>query len=241
VAMLVLLAVSVILINLVLALVLLGIAARRQRERADGRPDHGWGVPITEEVDVVMAYAETATAAAERALEEADEAHHRAVQAAAARDIAEQRHRLELKHAEAAGEEHQLVQRAALDAYRRGQLSVAELNRVWQHAQVMAEPTARPAAVPLGWELRVRDARRKYEQAEAEVARAEEDAHRKAVTAATLADDAQAAESLRSVAMRSASTGLVGLLRATWADPTTGWHRNPPSGTRRGQSVSVAR
>ena len=221
-SMLVLLIVGAIQVNLLLALVLLGIVAHRQHERADVRTDHGWGVPITDEVDVVAACAETATAAAERALEEADQAEHAAVQAAAARDMAEQRHRLARKRAEAAGEARQLLQRAALDAYQRRQLSVAELNRIWQHAQVMVEPTPRPAAVPLGWELRVREARRRYEQAEVEAARAEEGARRKAVTAATLAKEAQAAKSLLSVAMRSASTGLVGLLRATWADPVTG-------------------
>lgn len=204
---------------LLLALVLLGIVARRQRELADLRTEHG--VPITDEVEVVAAYAETAAAAAQRALEEADEAQHRAIRAAALRDMAEQRHRLAVKHAEAAGEAHQLVQRAALDAYQRRQLSVAELNRIWQHSQVMVAPAPRPAAVPLGWELRVREARRRYEQAAADASRAEEEAHRRAVAAAALAEDAKAAESLLRGARRSASTGLVGLLRAAWAEPAT--------------------
>ena len=199
-------------VNLLLAVVLLGIAAYRQHERADP-------LPVTDEVDVVAAYAETATAAAEHALEQADQALHAAVEAAAARDMAEQRHRLALKHAQAAGESRQLLQRAALDAYQRRQLSVTELNRIWQHAQVIAEPPSRPAAVPLGWELRVREARRRYEQAEAEAARADEEARSRAATAETLAEEARAAESLRSAAMHSASTGLVGLLRANWAEP----------------------
>jgi hypothetical protein len=219
---LVVLIVGAIQVTLVLALVLLGIVAYRQHERADMRTDHGWAVSITDEVDVVAAYAETAAAAARRALEEADEAQHQAEQAAAVREMAERRHRLALRHAQAAGEPHQLVQRAALDAYRRRQLSVSELNRIWQHAQAMVEPAARPAAVPLGWELRVREARRRYEQAETEAARAEEDARHKAATAAALAVGAQAAESHLSVARRSANTGLVGLLRATWAGPITG-------------------
>ena len=208
-------------VNLLVALVLLGIAAYRQHERAEIQTDYGSAVPITDEVDVVAAFAETATTAAERALEEADQAQHAAIQAAAARDMAEQRHRLALKHAEAAGEAHQLLQRAALDAYQRGQLSVAELNRIWQHTHVMAKPTSGPATMPLGWELRVHEARRRYEQAEAEAARAEEEARRKAVTATTLANEARAAESLLRAARRSANTGLVGLLRATWADPVT--------------------
>jgi hypothetical protein len=241
VSLLVLLILGAILLTLVLDLVLLGIVAHRHHECASAQPDHDGAVPITDEVDVVVAYAETATAAAQRALEEADQAHHRAVQAAAVRDIAEQRHRLIRKNAEAAGEAHQLVQRAALDAYRRGHLSAAELNRIWQQAQVMAAATACPAAVPLGWELRVDEARQKYEQAEADMARAEEDAHRKAATAATLAADAQAAQSLSWVAIRSANTGLVGLLRATWADPATSRPENPPTAAHRGQRISVAR
>lgn len=226
-------------LTLVLDLVLLGIVAHRHRGRADVRPEHGGAVPITDEVDVVVAYAETAAAAAQRALEEADQAHHRVVQAAAVRDMAEQRHRQALKHAEAAGETHQLVQRAALGAYQRGQLSVSELNRIWQHAQVLAEPPASPAAMPLGWELREREARQNYEQAAADMAKAEEDARHKAATAAALAEDAQAAESHRSAAMRSANTGLVGLLRATWADP--GRPQNPPGGAHLGQEVGAAR
>lgn len=217
VSILVLLLAGAIQVNLLLAVVLLGVVARRQHEHAELRWDEGWAVPITDEVDVVAAYAETATAAAEHALAEADHAEHAALLAAAARDMAEQRHRLARKHAETAGEAHQLVQRAALDAYQRGQLSVAELNRIWQHAQVTAAPTPRPAAMPLGWELRVREARRRYDQAEAEAARAEEDARHKAATAATLAEEAQAAKSLHSAAIHSASTGLVGLLRASWA------------------------
>jgi hypothetical protein len=207
---------------LLLTVVLLGIAARRQHELADPATEHGWAVPITDEVDVVAAYAETATAAAKRAQEEADQAEHAALQAAAARDMAEQRHRLALRHAESAGESHRLLQRAALDAYQRRQLSVTELNRIWQHTQVVADPAPRPAAVPLGWELRVREARRRYEQAEAAAARAEQEARRTAATAAALATEAQSADALLGAARRSASTGLVGLLRANWADPVAG-------------------
>jgi hypothetical protein len=180
-------------------------------------------VPITDEVDVVAAYAQAAATEAERALDEADQAQYRAVHAAAARDMAERRYRLALKHAAAAGEPHRLVQRAALDAYQSRQLSVAELNRIWQQVQVLVEATPRPAAVaPLGWELRVREARRQYEQAATDAARVEEEARLKTVTATTLAEEARAAESHLSVAVRSANTGLVGLLRASWADPVTG-------------------
>jgi hypothetical protein len=207
--------------SLLLAVVLLGIAARRQRELADRQAEPGGSVPITDEVDVVAADAELATAAAQRAQDEADHAHDRALWAATTRDIAEQRHRQVLKHAEAAGQAHQLVQRAALDAYQRGQLSVDELNRIWRHAESTAEATPRPVAVPLGWEVRVLEARRRYEQAAAEAAQAEEEAQRTAATAAALAGDARAAEALLSAARRSANIGLVGLLRATWADPVT--------------------
>jgi hypothetical protein len=201
---------------------LLGIAARHDRERTDGGTDQGWGVHPTDEVDVVAAYAEAATAAAERAQLEAEQAQHQAMRAAAARDIAGQRHRLAVRRAEAAGDAHELVQRAALDAYRRRQLTVAELNRIWHHAQVMAESTPHRATMPLGWELRVREARTQHVQAVVEAARAEEDARLKGFTAATLAEEARAAESLLAAARHSASTGLVGLLRATWVGSTTG-------------------
>ena len=205
--------------TLLLAVVLLGIAARRQRELADRQAEHDGSVFITDEVDVAATDAELATAAAQRALDEADQAQEKALWASATRDIAEQRHRQVLKHAEAAGQTRQLVQRAALNAYQRGQLSVDELNRIWRHAQMTAEPTPGPAAVPLGWELRVREARRRYEQAAAAATRAEEEAQRTAATAAALAHDARAAESLLSAARRSANSGLVGLLRAAWAGP----------------------
>ena len=221
--MLVLLIIGAIQVTLLLALVLLGIIARRQYECADPGSDHAWGVPITDEVDVVADYAQAAAAASEQALEAADQAQHQAVHAIAARDMAERRYRFALKHAEAAGEPHRLVQRAAVNAYQSGQLSVAELNRIWQHTQVMVEPTPRSAAVaPLGWELRVRAARRHYEQAAADAARVQEDVRLKTVAANTLAEDARAAESHLAVALRSANTGLVGLLRAAWADPATG-------------------
>ncbi|GGN41890.1 hypothetical protein FHR83_003059 [Actinoplanes campanulatus] len=206
---------------LLLAVVLLGIAARRQRELADRQAEHGGSVFITDEVDVAAADVELATAAAQRALDEADQAHDRALWASTTRDIAELRHRQVLRQAEAAGRTHQLVQRAALNAYQRGQLSVGELNLIWRHAHTTAESTQTPAAVPLGWELRVLESRRRYEQAAAAAAQAEEEAQQTAATAAALADDMRAAELRLSAAQRSANIGLVGLLRATWADPVT--------------------
>ncbi|WP_433296279.1 hypothetical protein ACQP2F_38005 [Actinoplanes sp. CA-030573] len=73
--------------------------------------------------------------------------------------------------------------------------------------------------MPLGWELRVRESQRRYEQAAAEAERAEDEARRTAASAAALAAEARGAESLLSAARRSANVGLVGLLRAAWADP----------------------
>jgi hypothetical protein len=205
---------------LLAGLIFLGVLARRQREQADQGPDPGLGVPITDEVDVVAAYAHAVCEAAEQALEEAEQAQHRAMHAAAAREMAERRYRLALKHSEAAGEPHRLVQRAALNAYQSRRLSVAELNRIWQQAQLMTEPAPRAAPVaPPGWELRVGEARRRYEQAVADSARAQEEARFKSVTATTLAEEARTAESHLSEALRSANTGLVGLLRANWSEP----------------------
>jgi len=211
--------IGAILVTLLVALVLLGVTARRQYEHADPRSDHAGEVPITDEVEVVEGYARTAAAAAEQALEEADQAQQRATRAAAARDMAERRYRLVMKQGEAAGEPHRLVQRAALNAYRSRQLSAAELNRIWQHLQVAGEPTSPQAPVaPPGWELRLREARRQYEQAVADAEQIQEEALLKTVPATTLAEEARAAESHLSVALRSANTGLVGLLRASWAD-----------------------
>lgn len=202
---------------LVALLVLLGVAARRQREQADVHLDHQFGVPITDEVDVVAAYAASVSSAAEHAEQEAERAQDRAGQAAAGRDMAELRHRLARRRAVTAGQAHQLVQRAALDAYRRRQLSVSELNQIWLQAQSGAEHGESAAVVPLAWESPVRESRQRYEQAEAEAARAGQDALAKAAAAAELAAEARTAEALLSATRRSASTGLVGLLRANWA------------------------
>jgi hypothetical protein len=202
---------------LVALLVLLGVAARRQSERAEVRLDYRFGVPITDEVDVVAAYAASVCAAAERAQQEADLAQYRADQAAADRDMAELRYRLARRRAQSAGEPHQLVQRAALDAYQRGQLSVTELNEIWRHTHAPAEPGGSAPAVPLAWEPPVRASQQRYEQAEAEAARTGQEAGLKAAAASLLAAEAQAAEALLSATRRSASMGLVGLLRASWA------------------------
>jgi hypothetical protein len=220
---LVILILGAIQVTLLVALVLLGVIARRKFEYANLRSDGGWGVPITDEVEVVAADAQAAAAAAERALEEADQAQNQAVHAAAARDMAERRCRFVLKQADAAGEPYRLVQRAALNAYRSRQLSVEELNRIWQHTQVMmVEPAPSPTSVPpLAWELRVREARRQYEQAAAEAARVQEEARLKTVTATILAEESRAAEAQLAAALHSANTGLVGLLRAAWADAVT--------------------
>jgi len=216
---LVLVVLGAIQVTLVVGLILLGIVARRQFEEADARPDGGSGVPITDEVDVVAADTHAVVTAADRAQEEAEQAQIRSVHAAAVRDMAERRYRLALRQADAAGEPHRLVQRAALKAYQSRQLSVTELNRIWRHAQVMEEPGPAPEPVaPPGWELRLHEARRRYEQALAEAERAHEEACLKTLTATALAEEARAARSHLAVAVRSADTGLVGLLRASWAD-----------------------
>ena len=86
----------------------------------------------------------------------------------------------------------------------------------------MVSPAARPApVVPPGWEFPVRESRRRFELAAADAARMEEEASLKTVTATALAEEARAAEMHLAVAIRSANTGLVGLLRAAWADPVT--------------------
>lgn len=130
---------------------------------------------------------EAVRAAAERAAAEAEEARLRAEQAAGARDRAEDRFleaRWEARVA-TADETHLLVQRAALAAYRRGELSVEQLNGIWQQAGPPAEQLD---------DGRVRDARRAYERAVAETAQVRDQVHVASVAAEVLVEEARNAE-----------------------------------------------
>jgi len=155
------------------------VAARQRPERA----------PVVQgEVRELLADVGAVRAAADRAAAEADEARRRAEEAAGARDQAEDRFleaRWEARVA-TADEEHLLVQRAALAAYRRGELSVEQLNGIWHQAG--------PPADQLD-DGRVRDARRAYERAVAETVQVREQARVAAVAAEVLVEEAHIAES----------------------------------------------
>jgi hypothetical protein len=149
------------------------------------RPPRAPAVPG--EVQELLADVDAVRAAADRAAAEAEEARRRAEQAAGARDKAEDRFleaRWEARVA-TVDETHLLVQRAALAAYRRGELSVEQLNGIWH--------SAGPPAALLD-DGRVRDARRAYEAAVAETVQVREQAHVASVAAEVLVEEAWNAE-----------------------------------------------
>ncbi|MDI6101098.1 hypothetical protein QLQ12_21015 [Actinoplanes sp. NEAU-A12] len=149
------------------------------------RPARAPAVPG--EVQELLDDVEAVRAAADRAAAEADEARQRAEQAAGARDRAEDRFleaRWEARVA-TADETHLLVQRAALAAYRRGELSVEQLNGIWQQAGPPAEQLD---------DGRVRDARRAYERAVAETVQVRDQVHVASVAAEVLVEEARNAE-----------------------------------------------
>jgi hypothetical protein len=154
----------------------LALLARRRRRRV-GEPA---GQSVTDELDnleELQAHARAVAAAAEQAVAAADEAHHRAGHAVQVFDLAGWQYRQVRQQAQAAEHPLRLVERAALNAYQRGQLSTAELNRIWQHTQATAgSGTCRANGTPVQWDSRVHAARQRYEQAAIEVT----DVHKKA-------------------------------------------------------------
>ena len=205
------------------AAVLTGLAvlARRQSERQEqrwrqseptavlptpavtGEPE---GPPAGDEWAELVTQAETRSVAAQRALADADQARQRVAQVDGVQDEAEQRYLLARLQAQTApaGEPEHLVQRAAVDAYRRGQLSAAQLDRIWRH--VRSAPPASPADVEP-----VRRARRAYELAVAEVVQVRQEAHVAAVAADVLAEEARRAENDVAAAVPPPAEGLAGL------------------------------
>ncbi|BEL02226.1 hypothetical protein Q0Z83_004170 [Actinoplanes sichuanensis] len=139
------------------------------------------------EVEQLLTDAGAVRAAAERAAEAAEEARLEAERSAGARDQAEDRYleaRWEARVA-TADEAQLLVQRAALAAYRRGELSVEQLNGIWHHAGPPAEQLD---------DGRVRDAKRAYEAAVAETVQSREQVHVASVAAEVLVEEARNAE-----------------------------------------------
>ncbi|MEU4557875.1 hypothetical protein AB0F72_05780 [Actinoplanes sp. NPDC023936] len=146
------------------------------------------------------AEAEAVRAAAERAVVAADEARHRAEYAEQLTEEAEQRYLAAQWEARSAAgnESDRLVQRAALDAYRRGDLNVTQLNTIWEHA------TASTVEPDPG---RVDTARDEYDRALAATARVRQEAHVAEVAAEALVEETRIAASERP------RTGLDDLLR----------------------------
>ncbi|MEV6300273.1 hypothetical protein AB0M02_12790 [Actinoplanes sp. NPDC051861] len=155
----------------------------------------------------IAADAEAVRAAAERAATVADEARDRADQTVGRRDEAEKRYlqaRWQARTA-AVDESQRLVQRAALDAYRRGEITVAQLNGIWQHTGGEGDP-----AEPDDDQF-VRAAREEYRQMVTETASVRQEAHVAEVAAEVLAEEVRIVEQ----DVRDADvSGLDGLLDA---------------------------
>lgn len=179
----------------------LGVIARRQHDRAADSPP-----VLTEPIEHLTARTEVLGAAAENARQEAAEVRRHVDAAEQARDRAEGRFRQAQfgPQPEGADETRLLVERAALEAYGRGELSAAQLDAIWQlvpGAQTVRE--SRDGAV--------QEARRLYEHAAAEAAQARRQAHVTEVAAEVLSEEEQAAEDELTKARRSTGTGLPGL------------------------------
>jgi len=175
----------------------IAVVARRARDRAAPEP------PAADEIEELAAHAEAVAAALSAAATAAEEARQREADALRAREAAEDRYRQAEREAQAAAEPRRLVQRAAVNAYRRGQLSVTELNRIWQHLDAGPPEPAPP----------VHQARSQYELAVAEAEHVRRETHVTTVAADVLAEEAEIAESHLSAALRTADPGLA-LLRA---------------------------
>ncbi|MEU4695358.1 hypothetical protein [Actinoplanes sp. NPDC023714] len=155
---------------------------------------------IDEVDDELVAEAEAVRAAAERAVVAADEARFRAESAEQASSEAEQKYLAAQWEVRSEPDNH-LVQRAALDAYRRGELSVTQLNAIWEHAGSS------------GLDPRnVEAARDEYDRALAETAQVRHEAHVAEVAAEVLAEETRIVEQDVRLARQASRPGLDGLL-----------------------------
>jgi hypothetical protein len=193
---------------------LLGSLALVARRRL-GPADEPSVAEVFDDLEELEAHARAVATAAEQAVAAAAEAHHRAGRAVRVLDLAGEQYRQARQQVQAAEQPLRLVERAALNAYRRGQLSVAELNRIWQHTQATAGGGSPGAdGAPAEWDSRLHAARQRYEQAAIEVTDVHKQAQVTTVAARVLAEEAHVAESHLSSAQRSANTGLAALFRA---------------------------
>ncbi|GAB2567869.1 hypothetical protein Aab01nite_44210 [Paractinoplanes abujensis] len=182
-------------------LFLLGLLARRQHARA-AEP----GPVVTEPLEDLAAEVEAVGTAAQQAQRAADAARNRADSAERARDEAEYQYREAQYGPRPDGEEPwRLVERAALEAYRRGDLSAAQLDAIWRHV---------PGTGLDGRENAVQSARELYESASAEAVRVRQQAYVADVAAEVLAEEQRVAVGQLTVARQSVSGGLPGLFAA---------------------------
>jgi hypothetical protein len=186
------------------------LLARRRRRRY-GEPA---GRFVTDELDdlaELQTHAQAVAVAAEEAAAAADEAHHRTGDAVQALDLAGWHYLQVRRQAQAAGHPLRLVERAALNAYQRGQLSATELNQVWRYTQATAGGAYREGGIRTEWDNRLNDARQRYEQAAIEVTDVYKQAQVTRTAARVLTEEARVAESHLNDAQRSTSTGLAAL------------------------------
>ncbi|MCY1138154.1 hypothetical protein OWR29_09110 [Actinoplanes sp. Pm04-4] len=176
---------------------LLGVVAHRQHERAADLPP-----VLPEPIEDLTQQASEVGAAAERARRAADEARARVDTAEERRDEAEYRYR-EAQYGPGPDEPRKLVERAALEAYRRGDLTAAQLDAIWRHV-----PGETTTGAP---EEVVRTAKQRYEHAAAEAARVRQQAYVAGVAAEVLAEEERVAEGELLAAQRSTGAGLPGL------------------------------
>ena len=178
-------------------LAVLGVVAHRQHERAADLPP-----VVPEPIEDLAEQAEAVGAAAERARQQADEARLRVDSAEQVRDRAEYRYR-EAQFGPGPDEPRRLVERAALEAYQRGDLTAAQLDAIWRHVPGETR-TGAPEEV-------VQSARRQYEHAVAEAVRVRQQAYVAGVAAEVLAEEERVAEDQLLEAKHSTGAGLPSL------------------------------
>ncbi len=155
-------------------------------------------------------------AAAQRAVEVADAARERATEANGVRDEAEEHYQQARWDAWTGpkDETRTLVERAALEAYRRGDISVDQLNRIWQH-------TRPDDAEVEQMDQDIAEAKLRYEEALVGAVAERRNAHVAEVAAEVLAEEARIAEdeALAARIEAEAAEGLSGLLQGPGEAP----------------------
>lgn len=187
------------------ALIGLGIAAKEQV--APGFEP----VPELDQVEELSADADAALEAARQAVDEADEAQKQVSVAELARFRAEHRYRQARRRAEleSVNSPRRLIQRAALDAYQRGDLDASQLHALWR----FTDATVTTADVDNDDD--VREARDHLQRVEEQEARFREKAELAERTVRIMAEEKEHAREAVAAAVRQASVGLPGLFYAS--------------------------